>query len=238
MTLETLTVAEIFGPTFQGEGPSTGRISAFLRLGACNLNCSWCDTPYSWDWSGELGQKFDPHVELRKLSFAEVYAELEAKHVDRLVVTGGEPLLQQSALGRFLTCRPSSLHAVELETNGTIQPDQALVEQVSHFNVSPKLSNSGIPHEKRIRPLAVRAFHETGKASFKFVVREPSELQEIAELFASIGLTGADVWVMPEGTTAEVLLDRMRMLAPLVLERGWNLTGRLQVLLWDARRGM
>src|SRR4029450_7825218 len=55
-----LVVSEVFGPTFQGEGPSVGRRAGFVRLGRCNLDCSWCDTPYTWDW-----ERHDPAVELR-----------------------------------------------------------------------------------------------------------------------------------------------------------------------------
>lgn len=56
-----LVVSEVFGPTFQGEGPSLGRRAGFVRLGRCNLDCSWCDTPNTWDWS-----RFDPAIELRR----------------------------------------------------------------------------------------------------------------------------------------------------------------------------
>ncbi len=62
----TLLVAEVFGPTFQGEGFSLGCRAAFVRLGRCNLDCgqgagaTWaCDTPYTWDWA-----RYDPAVEL------------------------------------------------------------------------------------------------------------------------------------------------------------------------------
>src|SRR5690606_2170027 len=44
----TLNVNEIFGITIQGEGPSMGRPCAFVRLFQCNLQCTWCDTPYTW----------------------------------------------------------------------------------------------------------------------------------------------------------------------------------------------
>ena len=49
-----LLVAERFGverPTFQGEGPSSGVPALFIRLSRCNLTCTWCDTPYTWDTS-------------------------------------------------------------------------------------------------------------------------------------------------------------------------------------------
>jgi len=62
------------------------------------------------------------------------------------------------------------------------------------------------------------------------------DLDEIGELVARHGL--APVYVMPEGTTAEVVTERSRRLADAVLARGWNLTTRLHVLLYGNRRGV
>src|SRR5437764_321458 len=54
-TRDTLVVSEVFGPTAQGEGPALGRRCGFVRLGGCNLSCSWCfapDTPVLMaDWT-------------------------------------------------------------------------------------------------------------------------------------------------------------------------------------------
>ena len=48
---EELVVSEIFGPTWQGEGPSLGRRCGFVRLGRCNLACTFCDThALSFGW--------------------------------------------------------------------------------------------------------------------------------------------------------------------------------------------
>jgi 7-carboxy-7-deazaguanine synthase len=66
-----LLVSEIFH-SLQGEGASLGRPCAFLRLGGCNLACSWCDTPYTWDWTGRNGRKYDPQQELRRMTPEEV----------------------------------------------------------------------------------------------------------------------------------------------------------------------
>jgi hypothetical protein len=103
------------------------------------------------------------------------------------------------------------------------------------FSVSPKLANSGVPVERRIRPEALAAFTACGKAVFKFVARGTGDLDEVGELTARFGL--APVWIMPEGTTADRVLEGMRELADCVLERGWNLTGRSHVLIWDGARG-
>src|SRR5919204_789570 len=88
-----LSVAEVFGPTFQGEGPSLGRLCGFVRLGGCNLQCTWCDTPYTWDWTGVTGRAYDPRVELKQHSTSDVLAELDAMGVPMVVITGGAPPL-------------------------------------------------------------------------------------------------------------------------------------------------
>lgn len=45
----TLPLNSVFGPTYQGEGPHTGTRCHFIRLGQCQLSCTWCDTPDTWD---------------------------------------------------------------------------------------------------------------------------------------------------------------------------------------------
>jgi 7-carboxy-7-deazaguanine synthase len=226
----SLVVAEVFGPTFQGEGPSLGRRAGFVRLGRCNLDCSWCDTPYTWDWD-----RYDPAVELRRVPVAELVERLGSMQPAIVVVTGGEPLLQPRSLTALVGACADHGWPVEVETNGTRVPGPELVELVARWNVSPKLANSGIEGERRIVPAALAALRDTGRAGFKFVVGAPEELDEVAAMVEAHGL--APVWVMPEGTEAAALLERARQLAGPVLEHGWNLTPRLHVLLWGDERG-
>lgn len=231
-----LAVAEMFGPTFQGEGPSMGRRCSFLRLSGCNLRCLWCDTPYTWDWSGLTGHAYLPGEESQVLDVSAVRSWIAAQHTDMLVVTGGEPLLQQRALTPLLReCADRGLR-IEVETAGTIAPLEAITQDVSQFNVSPKLANSGNPLAKRFRPAAVDSLQGTGKAIWKFVVTQLSDLQEVDDLVAQHHLF--PVYVMPEGTDAHTVLARSRELADPVLARGWNLTSRLHILLYGNRRGV
>ena len=226
----TLVVSEVFGPTFQGEGPSIGQRAAFVRLGRCNLDCAWCDTPYTWDWA-----RYDPAKELHRVAVADVVAQLEAMRPGRVVITGGEPLLQQRQLTRLAQACADRSWPVEVETNGTRAPSDELVALVDQWNMSPKLANSGIDEDKRIRPDALAAFVRTGRAVFKFVATGEADLAEIEALAAAHDL--APIWVMPEGTDAATVVARAKALAGPVLERGWNLTPRLHVLLWGDDRG-
>ena len=151
------------------------------------------------------------------------------------MITGGEPLLQARQIAGLVPMLTEAGAEVEIETNGTIAPPPALARNGVSFNVSPKLADSGIPAARRIRGHALHALAGSGKARFKFVVTGLADLDEIAGLQDAFGLD--PVWVMPEGTGSAIVLDGMRGLAHAVIARGWNLSSRLHVLLWEDTRG-
>jgi len=224
-----LTISECFGATIQGEGPSIGRRAGFVRLGRCSLACTWCDTRYSWDWD-----QFDPAVELHEMDVESIVDEVAAMDVPMVVITGGEPLLQQRGLEPLAREFKQGGLRIEVETAGTIAP--TLGDLVDQWNVSPKLANSGNPLDRRYKPEVLRAFEATGRAIFKFVACEPADLDEVASIVDECGLT--DIWVMPEGRDAATLEKRSALLADEVVARGWNLTTRLHILLWGDKRGV
>jgi organic radical activating enzyme len=165
----------------------------------------------------------------------DVLVELDAMAVDMVVVTGGEPLLQQRGLEVLLGAIKGRGWRVEIETAGTVAPEMAdgLVDQ---WNVSPKLANSGNPLARRYKPDILRAFEASGRAVFKYVVCDAPDLDEVDGMVQECGLT--DVWIMPEGTDAATLERRSAALAEDVVKRGWNLTTRLHIILWGNRRGV
>ena len=228
----TLWVSELYStPTIQGEGMSLGRPATFLRLAGCNLTCQWCDTPYSWNW------KKYPVEATTRMAIEEVVRWFLAQDIDLLVITGGEPLLQQRGIIRFLSDVqfPRDVD-IEIETNGTVPPDPWLVWHPRvRFNVSPKLSNSGIPREKRIIPKALVSF--PGKTVWKFVVASPSDLDEVDEVVKEFQLPRSQVYIMPEGTDANEVNDRLRLLVDHVISRRYRLTPRLHIQLWGKERG-
>ncbi|WP_328339767.1 7-carboxy-7-deazaguanine synthase QueE [Streptomyces violaceus] len=221
----------------QGEGPSLGRRCAFARLGGCNLSCRWCDTPYTWDWTGrsDTGIAYDPKKELRAIPYTEVRDHLVGYDVPLVVVSGGEPLSQQTSLYPLVRDLRGSVHDVEIETNGTIAPDPRLAELV-RFNVSPKLAHSGDPKNRRIVGNALAAFTEVPGTAFKFVCRTEADLDEVGALVEQYGLHS--VWVMPEGRNQAALDRSFARLRDPVIARGWNLTTRLHITMWGDRRGV
>ncbi len=150
-----------------------------------------------------------------------------------MVITGGEPLLQQAKLCILVRELLAGGKRIEIETNGTIAPDTALMVERVQLNVSPKLANSGVAEEKRIVPLALRSLAESGRAVFKFVAMDTADLDEIAALAERFRLR--PLYVMPEGTTAEQLLALTRVLAGPVAARGWHLTQRLHIVAFGDR---
>ena len=221
-----LLVSEIFD-SIQGEGPSTGRPSTFLRLGLCNLRCVWCDTPYTWKWD-----EFSMSEELREMSLDEVAARVGS--CSNLVITGGEPMLQAEALHALLQrveCR------VEVETAGTIAPGE-LASRVDQWNVSPKLTSSENPLAKRWVPDALGALMALDGAVLKLVIGSDADLEEAEALVSRLGVAPSRVWLMPEGTDAETLRTRGAELAKICVSRGYNLGMRLHVFLWGDQRGV
>ncbi|GAA4884419.1 7-carboxy-7-deazaguanine synthase QueE [Pseudonocardia sp. C8] len=228
-----LLVSERFGPTVQGEGSSTGRQALFIRLSRCNLSCPGCDTPYTWDWS-----RFDPSRESQKMTADDLYSWVTAQSVDLVVISGGEPLLQQESLSPLVRSLAAAGRRIEIETNGTIVPIPAILHSVSQFNVSPKtaaFAGRTVSRSTRINPEAIRTLASSGKSIFKFVAAHESDLEEISHYAQEFDLS--PIWVMPEGTTRERVLSRMSWLADEAIQRNWNLSTRLHILLWGDERG-
>ena len=164
-----------------------------------------------------------PSAEVRKRS---------ARSEPSWVFTGGEPLLQQQALDLGDGHVPCIRHASKWKRTVHVSPGCLVGWSV--VTVSPNWQQP-VPYGQRIRPQALRRLMSSGKAVFKFVAAEQSDLEEVALLERDLGL--APIWIMPEGTQAEVVLTHGRELADPVLERGWNLTTRLHTLLWGDERG-
>lgn len=236
MTLahDRLLVAEVFGPTVQGEGRRLGQRCSFVRLGACNLACTWCDTPYTWDRT-----RFNLTRELTTRSASDIAAEVAGHGTKLTVITGGEPLLQQHRIGwrALVEDLLSCYRSVEVETNGTQVP--AMNRAGLTYNVSPKLAHSGDPEDARIVPAALHEFGHLARANvadWKFVVADRGDLAEVNALVQRFNVPASRVWVMPEGTDQATITGRAGDLADVVIGQGYNLTTRLHVLLWGQER--
>lgn len=107
-SVEMLTVSEIYR-SIQGESTHTGRPCVFVRLTACNLRCTWCDTPYAFTGG-------------RKMGLDDVMAQVSALECRLVELTGGEPLLQPGAI-ELMERLVADGYEVLLETGGHMPLD-------------------------------------------------------------------------------------------------------------------
>lgn len=230
---------EIFA-SLQGEGASAGKPCTFVRLSRCNLACVWCDTAYTWRFEGDNrphrdGEAFERNANQITLDEADTAARIAALGQDRLVITGGEPLLQSAALARMIAHLPPT--RIEIETNGTVAPHPALDPLVHQFNVSPKLAHSGNPAELALPPERLAAWAADERAWFKFVIADPADLEEVLTLQTQFAIPGARIFLMPEGRDSGTLRERARWLAQACVDHGMNFTDRMHIHLWGDTRG-
>ncbi len=242
-----LAVSEIFGPTFQGEGPHAGKRCWFLRLAGCNLHCRWCDSAYTWRFSDKhehIDERvYDRSSEVHRMSPDSVAERIVASGTRRLVITGGEPLLQQHALYQVLreiVWSKAKRYPVdfEVETAGTIQPLDKFNRLYTQWNVSPKMANSGNLPVERFKPDVIRWFGAQKYVAFKFVVETVDDLNEAQKIVDFSRVHPTKVWVMPQGVTRLGIEGRAQQLADEVLARGWNMSMRMHISLWGNKRGV
>lgn len=230
----SLVVSEIFGPTVSGEGPTLGQRCSFLRLGGCNLTCTWCDSAFTWDAS-----RHDLRAELTRMDAEEIVRQLLATGTRFTIVSGGEPLLQQRYAGWNAVLRglTGAGVRVEVETNGTVEPTAETARLLTRFTVSPKLAHSGVSEDKRIVPTALKALAATGKAAFKFVCATAEDVAEVGELVRAHSIPARRVWVMPEGRDSAALCRHLAAIADPAVTAGFNVTTRLHIHAWGDARG-
>lgn len=241
--------AEIFH-TLQGEGVNVGCPAVFVRLSLCNLHCVWCDTDHTWNFTGtpwthekDAQPGYQKHCKedvIIEMSAAEIAAEVRKFGCRHVVLTGGEPLLQEEGLVELIEELRSDGGDwfFEMETNGTRLPGDALLAAVGQFNVSPKLANSGVAVNLREKPEVILGLVASGKAWFKFVVEKEADLLEVMDLVERSEIPMGRVILMPEGRNVAEIDKVAPWLAEKCRDLGVRMSDRLHVRLWGDRRGV
>jgi len=206
-------VNEIFY-SIQGEGPQVGMPAWFIRTTGCNLNCSWCDTKYALT-NGE------------EMSIKDINSEVSQNGCKNIVITGGEPMLQEELLELIKGLKDKKIY---VETNGTIYKSNLI--GFATFIVSPK------PQFLNPNYLNVLQRWET-HADFKFVIADRIDFDNAIRLCAKIGKKDG-IYFMPRGTTEEELKKVMLRLVKWIKKDApyVNLTPRLHIHLYGQKRGV
>lgn len=123
-------VCEMF-VSLQGEGADIGLPTVFIRLARCNLECTWCDTKYSW----EPGQE---------RSVEDLVEEAASYGVPRVAVTGGEPMMQSEEVSKLCKALEARHLRVLVETNGSIDLDRLHRGPGTRVSMDVKCPSSGM----------------------------------------------------------------------------------------------
>jgi len=223
-------ISEIF-ESIQGEGSNTGKPAVFLRTAECNLKCVWCDTKYTWDW-----KNYDYSKEVNEMSIKEVRQSLEQFRIRHLVITGGEPLMQQDDLAELVTFLKPEFY-VEVETNGTILPNNALSTLVDQWNVSPKTKNSGNPLDMCEVNECYTFFSKKKNCYFKYVVESEDDLIEINQFISKYSLEKDRILLMTQAITKEEILAKENSVFTISKKNSLGFSPRLHVMKWGSQRG-
>lgn len=225
-------IAEIYR-SIQGEGLLTGQPSTFVRASGCNLRCWFCDTPHaSWNPEGE------------DLSVAEILGRIELLEVDKVVLTGGEPMLFAEMIPLCEGIQRSGRH-ITIETAGTLH----LPLPCDLMSISPKLSNSApdsqeFPrwhkrHEQtRDQPEVIQRLIDQFEYQFKFVIDKREDCDEVLTYLGRFpGILRDRIYVMPQGTEQTQLNAITQWLKPWSEEHGLQFCYRKQIEWFGFARG-
>ncbi len=233
-----LKINEIY-PAIQGEGKSLGRKVMFIRTAMCGLHCIFCDTPYTWNWVGTKfahPQKFDKSKEIHEMSVQQIFEKLSLAQTRAVVLSGGEPLIQQKALIELLQLLKTAGYWIEVETAGVIAPTNEFISLVGQINCSPKLSNSGNSIAEREKPFALHKLSLCNKTNFKFVVSHEDDAIEILDLVRKYNMR--DVYLMPEGRSKDEIEQHAVIVKQMCALYGFKATTRLHILQHGNKRGV
>ena len=201
----------------------------------------WCDSEKIWRESksytpGEIIEYIKDAGELDNIRSGSTH----------LVITGGEPLLRRNIdplkllieMLRYDNLADQTFYPyIEVETNGTCSTEDFLDTYVDQVNCSPKLANSGVPREQRIKQDAIEEIKNHLNSWFKFVVSKPEDWNEIEKDFLPL-IFKDQIILMPAGASREDLLVTSPIVWEMACKHNVKATTRLQTITWDKRVGV
>ena len=229
--------------TIEGEGEFIGVPSVFMRMSMCNLTCigfasedspNGCDSFISWSVKN-------------KMTFAEIFEMMEnngyiehLRHKAILKLTGGEPIIQQKQLIKFIRAfivRYHFIPRIDFETNATLMPDPTWRNEFNAtFTTSPKLRSNGDPEDKTYKP-EVLNWHSRNNSGFKFVINSDKDIEEIWEKYVEdkndVNVLKHRIWFMPCCGSREEHTERAAAVAEYAKAMHVNFSPRLQLVIWD-----
>ncbi|GGE47881.1 7-carboxy-7-deazaguanine synthase QueE [Actibacterium pelagium] len=236
----TLRIAEIFGPTIQGEGAVIGAPTVFVRAGGCDYRCSWCDSLHAVDSAYR-------HT-WAKMDTAEVWAKVTelAKAPLTVSISGGNPAIQD--FGPLIEMGHDEGYTFALETQGSVA--QPWFAKLDTLVLSPKPPSSGeVVDWAKFDDCLTAA--KDAPTVLKIVIFDEDDYlwaREVADRYPALPLylqPGNHTPPPPEAEDAAIdmdgINDRMEWLVDRALADNWyrpRILPQLHVLIWGNKRGV
>ncbi|SMD31273.1 7-carboxy-7-deazaguanine synthase QueE [Picrophilus oshimae] len=239
--------------SIQGEGRYAGKPAFFIRFPECNLFCGlekplkpgnydqeyinnlksvnagWvCDTMAQW-----LSNGFEIDIN----DIVDYISRLSSGSYN-IVFTGGEPLINRSNILKIIDAVNSKNlkpYIYEIETNGTMEP---IEDDSISYNISLKLSGSGMKRSKRINSNIIRKFLLLKNTWWKFVISNRNDAMEAIEIMDEYGIKRDSVYFMPAAFSRDELVKNSVEVIEMCKEFGVNYSPRLQIFIYDKYVGV
>lgn len=243
--------------SIQGEGRYVGVPSLFFRFGGCNMRCPGfgcterapdgtevrgCDTVYAVDKKHFGAQWQEIHSPDALIAIMKGYTLPEKVDV---VLTGGEPLIyaDNPVFIAFVEYLVEQGHRVTFETNGAMPVNFTAYPVFAScvYALSVKLSNSGEPFAKRVKPELFIDIAENAKESFfKFTVDGEHLGSEFeAEIDAITAYAPhLQIYCMPLGGSRKEIEANTEAVIEICKHKGYTYSDRLHIRIWDANKGV
>lgn len=236
--MTTLRIAEIFGPTIQGEGALIGEPTVFVRAGGCDYRCSWCDSPHAVD--SEYRQTWKPWT--TDAVWDEV-SRLSGGRPLTVSLSGGNPAIQD--FGPLIEKGKSEGYRFACETQGSIaKPWFAALDTLV---LSPKPPSSGETVDWEGFDACLSAAQGAPRVVMKIVIFDETDYdwaRATADRYPqlSLYLQPGNPEVDPQmPVDPQHLADRLLWLVEKTMRDGWfapRILPQLHVLIWGNKRGV
>ncbi|MFT3691104.1 7-carboxy-7-deazaguanine synthase QueE [Paenirhodobacter sp.] len=233
----TLRIAEVFGPTIQGEGALIGEPTLFVRAGGCDYRCSWCDSPHAVD--SRFRQDWTP------MEPAEVMARLGALSGGQpmmVSLSGGNPAIQDFA--PLIAMGRAKGYRFACETQGSVARDWFAA--LDMLVLSPKPPSSGETTDWAKFDACLAAAGDAPRV-MKIVVFDDADLDYARTAAArhpelSLCLQPGNPESDPDTPVSlDALAARLEWLVDRTIGAGWlrpRILPQLHVLIWGNKRGV
>lgn len=217
-TTSKFRVVEIF-KSIDGEGDTAGLPATFIRLHGCNLDCSYCDSKYAMEPDNYT-----------LMSSKEICDVVQSFHIDRVTLTGGEPLIHNNIIELIGDLQAQGI-TVNVETNGSIDLIEALkrVYTSTHITLDYKCGSSGMSSKMNLQNLLYLDYEDV----LKCVVGSIDDLKEVERLILDCP-TLAKIYISPVFNCIEPKdIVEFMLNSPILIKSNARLQLQLHKIIWD-----